>query len=199
MEKSVAYLFFGAPGSAKSTQSRCLKEDLIRNGHNVHIFNTGGSIRDLTKGRDSFLQRKIKNGLEEGLLLPSAIPISLWANAFIKFQSRGVKWICDGVARKPVEAGIFLKLCEFSEVDHVVAIFIDIPSEEIINRLKGRGRDDDDENTIAYRVKQYEEETRDSIRFMKEYGEYVTFLNIDGVGSVEEVHQRILEKTKSFI
>ena len=191
MKTSKAYLFLGPPGSAKTTQANLLTKELRSKGLDVCDFNTGRCIRELAESEDSLLKRKIKKSLTEGLILPSAIPISLWGHKFVNEHKADLQWVCDGIARKFIEAEIFINLCKFAEVDQMVVIFLNLEDEQIMERLKERGRVDDDSETVLYRIKQYRSETEKSIDFMSNYGEYIQFNTINAYGSIEEVHKRV--------
>ena len=72
-----------------------------------------------------------------------------------------------------------------------IAIVISAPAEEIFKRLAIRGRMDDAPDTIAHRLEVYKQETEPVLNYYRELG--VPVVEIDGVGTVGEVHDRIEE------
>lgn len=76
-------------------------------------------------------------------------------------------------------------------------IIIDVPREESIKRLSLRGRDDDQLENWNKKLDMYAER-------MPEYEamlnvKKVPVYHVDGVGSIEEVHDRISELYKKFV
>lgn len=74
-----------------------------------------------------------------------------------------------------------------------VAILIDISPEESMNRLLNRGREDDKPDLIKQRVELYYQET---MAVINEFDNLKRMVKIDGMGTEEEVFQRIEEIIK---
>jgi adenylate kinase len=66
---------------------------------------------------------------------------------------------------------------------------LDVPIEEVTERMKARGRDDDTDEGIARRLELYEQETRPVLDWFDERGLLVA---VDGLGSEAEITQRVL-------
>lgn len=62
-----------------------------------------------------------------------------------------------------------------------------------MDRLKGRGRFDDNNEDIEARLKWYETDVMPAINFYRDNPKY-NFLEIDGEQTIEKVHQDILSK-----
>ena len=68
-------------------------------------------------------------------------------------------------------------------------LFLDVPDDEIMERLKKRGRTDDDLEIVEKRLSIFREQTRPLIEY---YSDRNILSKINGVGSVEEVYSRII-------
>lgn len=72
-------------------------------------------------------------------------------------------------------------------------VYLTISDEELYDRLSKRAeiesRADDDGDVIKKRLAEYDENTKDSLAFFKEQG---TLKEVNGEGSIEEIHERIL-------
>jgi len=63
-----------------------------------------------------------------------------------------------------------------------------VPKDVLLDRLAGRGRQDDDELVIVKRLEQYDELTHPMAAYYQGRG---TLREIDGLGSPDEVFARI--------
>ena len=70
-----------------------------------------------------------------------------------------------------------------------VVIQIYVPLEELLRRLAGRGREDDNRAIVAERLKQFDELTRPLLEYYRERG---ILHRIDGVGKTEDVFAKIM-------
>ena len=67
-------------------------------------------------------------------------------------------------------------------------LFFEVDYEEIVKRLLGRGRADDNEETIRNRLRVYEEKTAPLIDYYDRKG---LLRKVKGTGAVDEIRQRI--------
>ena len=72
-------------------------------------------------------------------------------------------------------------------LDHVV--YIQLDDDEIVVRLRKRGRPDDLDDVIRHRLEVYRSETEPLVAY---YGARGLLRPVDGQGSVDEVHERVL-------
>ncbi|MDE0243128.1 MAG: nucleoside monophosphate kinase [Candidatus Kaiserbacteria bacterium] len=188
-----SYLFFGPPGSGKGTQ-RDLVESLLTERKSEWVsIETGQLLRDHVKSSDTMITRRLGDVMSQGGLVPSAFPITMWVNALTKTTASFEHIVIDGAGRKPLEAQILVELLLFLEGMHVNIFLLDVPDDEVIKRLLKRGREDDREEVIRDRIALYNDEiegTAASIKYLRDH-EHVHFCDIDGVGTVEEVHERV--------
>ena len=73
-----------------------------------------------------------------------------------------------------------------SHIGHVV--LIDVPADEVTRRLLARGRSDDNPDTLRNRIDTYTLRTEALIAFYEGRG---VLRRVDGVGSVDEVAERV--------
>lgn len=176
-------VIFGAPGSGKGTQS----ENLIQNYGLYHI-STGDVLRDHIK-RGTELGKIADSFISDGKLIPDDLMINILADVLDKHTDatrNGV--IFDGFPRT-IEQAKALKtmLAERgSQVDIVIGL--EVPEEELIDRLIKRGKDsgrsDDNLETIKKRLEVYHSQTSPLRDFYVAEGLYAT---IHGSGTVEGI------------
>jgi adenylate kinase len=94
-------------------------------------------------------------------------------------------FILDGFPRSVPQAEA---LWEASGDQIDLAVNLDVPLDEVMARMLGRGRDDDTEDAIARRLELYEDQTVPAIEWIGAKGRLVT---VDGLGSVDEVFARL--------
>lgn len=193
-----SYLFFGPPGSGKGTQKDLLESVLKKTNKPTAVIETGQLLRDYVEKKDTMIKEYLSKIMESGGLVPSAFPISTWVNKLMSEEEEFEHIIVDGAGRKLAEAKIILELLQFFQNPGIHIVFLDVPDEEVMERLLKRGRSDDKEDVIKYRLVKYKDEevgTMASINFLREH-EDVIFHDIDGVGPIEEVHKRVCSALK---
>ena len=189
-----SYLFFGPPGSGKGTQKGMLEDVLNAKKESLIVIETGQLLRDFVEKKDTEIKKYLSKIMESGGLVPSAFPITTWVNKLINEEKKFDHIIVDGAGRKLVEAKIIVELLHFFPNPNVHIVFLDVHDEEVMTRLLKRGRYDDKDHIIENRLEKYRDEevgTMASINFLKENKD-VTFHDVNGVGTEEEVHQRVI-------
>jgi adenylate kinase len=73
-------------------------------------------------------------------------------------------------------------------------VVFEVNEDELVERMLGRGRPDDTEETIRNRFKVYQEQTEP---LLEVYGERGLLVHVDGAGQVDEVTERILSALES--
>ncbi len=188
----------GRSGSGKGTQSALLKADLEKTGQKVFYFEAGERFRQFAaKGSYSgLLMSKVMN---EGLLLPSFLPVWNWANSFIENLTGEECLIMDGGLRLLNEAKMFNEALQFYNRIPAAFIYINTHPEEATKRLALRGRSDDaSTEKIASRMKWFEEEVLPVIEYYRTLPS-VKFIEIDGIGTIEEVADRIKSALADYL
>jgi len=180
-------VLLGAPGSGKGTQAARLREHL-----QVPHVSTGDLLRAAVKaGTPLGLQAKAV--MESGALVSDEIVLGMLEERLTAGDT-GNGFILDGYPRNLVQAnaldGLLSKLRQ--PVD--IAVQLDVDTELLIERIAGRakveGRADDTPDAVRNRLKVYNEATAPVVDYYRNAGRLAC---VDGVGSVDEVFQRILE------
>lgn len=185
-------VIFGAPGSGKGTQS----ENLIKNYGLFHI-STGEVLRDQIK-RGTDLGKTAESYISKGQLIPDDLMISILADILDNTPEAKDGVIFDGFPRTIEQAKALRTMLEKrgAKVDAVVGLHVD--EDELVKRLLKRGeesgRSDDNLETIKNRLNVYHSQTQPLQKFYEEGGEY---LAIEGMGTVEEIFDRIKAAIKA--
>ena len=180
-------VLLGAPGSGKGTQAARLKDHL-----QVPHISTGDLLRaEVAAG--SPLGLEAKEIMARGELVSDAILLGMLEDRFSRPDTRG-GFILDGYPRNLVQADAMGTLLERigQPMDH--AVFLDVPTELLVERIAGRakaeGRADDSPESVRTRLKVYDDQTAPVIDYYRQHGQLTV---VDGVGELDEVFTRILE------
>ena len=179
-------VLFGAPGCGKGTQS-----ELLEKKFGLSHISTGEIIRSQIKAQTP-LGVQMQEYISRGELAPDSIVIGMVENYLAEHQDiKGT--IFDGFPRNTYQAEQFdVMLAECGQkVD--VMLSLRVPDEELIKRLLLRGEvsgraDDANEEVIGNRIRIYKEQTEIVENYYSEQGKFVA---IDGVGTVEEIFERL--------
>ena len=178
-------VIFGAPGSGKGTQSARIVDK-----YGVSHISTGDVLRaEIKKGSE--LGKVAKGYIDQGQLLPDALIIDILASVLDSLKdSRGV--IFDGFPRTIPQAEALKKMLSERGQDVSVMLDLDVPEDELIDRLIKRGQEsgraDDNLETIKKRLTVYSEQTSPLKDFYKAEGKYQ---HINGVGSMDAIFDEI--------
>ena len=111
-----------------------------------------------------------------------------------KAEAEGFDVILDGYPRSKFQAEWMM--------DHMPekidgAIILEVPKEELYDRLALRGRDDDKEKeSIDRRFEIFEQNISEILPMLE--ARNIPIERVDGVGSIEEVTSRLVEIVKKF-
>ncbi len=172
-------IILGAPGSGKGTQSA-----EITKRFSLKHLSTGDMLRaEINSGSELGLAAKAV--MDEGNLVSDDIILGMVAEQ-LKNSEKGM--LFDGFPRTIAQAEGLDKLLaeEKSEISHVIEL--DIDTEEIVERMLARGRDDDNEDTIRNRLAVFNKQTAPLIEYYRSQNKLSTVL---GSGTVEEIFARI--------
>ena len=187
------YVLFGPPGAGKGTQAAAMVER-----YNLHHISTGDLLRkEIAAGTE--LGLKAKALIEDGRLVPDEVVEGMIESEFKSVK--GVKgFLLDGFPRTIAQAEALDAMLAKSgeEVTSVVSIMI--PDQMIIDRISHRaaieGRADDaDVEIIKHRIETYHQQTEPEIAYYQKNGKYN---EVDGVGTIEEVRDRIFALVDQF-
>lgn len=179
-------VLFGPPGAGKGTQS----ERLIEHYELIHL-STGDIFRANIKG-ETELGLLAKQYMDQGQLVPDEVTINmLRAEVLKKPDAKG--FIFDGFPRTQHQATALDELLRSMGTSINVMISLEVEEGELRERLRKRaefsGRiDDADPAIIQNRINVYNNETAPVKSYYEVQGKLKA---IDGIGSIDEITQRI--------
>lgn len=171
-------IFMGVAGAGKSVQGKMLADKI-----GLPWLSTGEFFRMLISGQDRL-------DMVAGKLLSDHDTITLVQKVFA-IVGTDQEFVLDGFPRTLPQADWLLSQVKHKQL-HVTAV-IQLKTDEhvVLERLLTRGRPDDTEEAVRQRFKEYQELTLPIIDEMKDFG--VRVIEIDGEGSVSEIHKQILD------
>lgn len=181
-------ILFGAPGCGKGTQAARIKEK-----YNINHISTGEVIRgEIARGTE--LGKSMQSYIESGRLAPDSIVIGMIRN-YLKEHRDAAGTIFDGFPRTTAQAEEFDRILAEDGESVNVMVYMDVPEEELVKRILLRGKDsgradDASEDVIRNRISVYRDQTAVVADHYDKHGKYAA---IDGVGSMDEVFDRICE------
>ena len=149
-------LFLGPPGAGKGTQAALLSEA------NSYLHLSTGELlrREIELNTD--LGRKVKDIMNKGELVSDQMVLEIVKKNLEK-DNKG--WILDGYPRNLSQVNSLNDVLLNINQPLEIVFFLDIPDEVLVKRLLMRGRKDDNEETIATRLKIYKETTEPLIEY----------------------------------
>lgn len=188
-------ILFGPPGVGKGTQAQ-----LLASAYNLHHISTGDMLRAAIVS-ESELGTLAKQYVESGGLVPDDIIIGLVKEVLVSEirphiaqEARERGFLLDGFPRTVEQAKALDELFTELKIDDVRVLSIDAPEEELVKRMLKRaeehGRADDTAEIFRTRLQVYHEQTEPVKGY---YDTTRDVLSVDGLGSVDEVTQRIMK------
>jgi len=177
----VRIVLLGPPGAGKGTQAVKLAESL-----DVPQISTGDLFRhNIDAGTTLGLQAK--QYLDAGDLVPASLTNAL-VDDRLNDADVAQGFILDGFPRSVEQAEALNAMLKRRGLKLDAVLEFRVPEDELVDRLKGRGRADDTEDVIRNRMKVYRDETAPLLDFYQ--GELHT---VDAVGTLDEVFARALQ------
>ena len=187
------YILFGPPGAGKGTQATAMVEK-----YNLHHISTGALLRkEIAAGTE--LGKLAKSLIENGNLVPDEVVEGMIENEFKSVQ--GVDgFLLDGFPRTTPQAVALDQILAKNSEEVTATVSIMIPDEMVMERIKGRalkeGRADDaSEEIINTRIATYHSQTEPLIEY---YTKAAKYHEIDGIGSIEDIRDRIFAVINKF-
>lgn len=176
----------GAPGAGKGTQA-----ERIAARYAIPAISTGSIFRaNIAEGTP--LGRQVQAIMDAGELVSDEITDAIVADRLGQ-PDAAQGWLLDGYPRNlgQVRALDDVLRGQGAEVDAVISLVVD--EDDLVARLLKRaeveGRSDDNEDTIRNRMRIYRTETAP---LLQTYGERGLVVEVDGVGSIDEVTDRVV-------
>ena len=179
-------VLFGAPGCGKGTQS-----ELLEKKFGLSHISTGEIIRSHIKAQTP-LGQQMAEYISRGELAPDSVVIGM-VEEYLN-QNKGIKGtIFDGFPRTTAQAEAFDKLLESMGDSVDIMIYMDVPEEELVQRILLRGKvsgraDDASEDVIRNRIEIYNQQTAVVADYYRQQGKYIA---VPSLGTIDEVFNRI--------
>lgn len=173
-------LFIGPPGAGKGTQAGRVADRL-----GIPHISTGDMFRHhVAAGTE--LGKQVKAIMEAGDYVPDSITVAMLKERIAEDDAAG-GFILDGFPRTIAQVEALDELIGEDGLDKVVLFRVD--NDVLVERMLARGRADDNEETIRNRLNVYEEQTAPLIDL---YGERGVLVEVDGVGEIDEITERVI-------
>jgi len=177
----VRVVLLGPPGAGKGTQAEKLAEKL-----GIPQISTGELFRrNIDEGTKLGLEAK--RYLDAGDLVPSDLTNQL-VDDRLSDPDAAKGFILDGYPRSLTQAEALHQMLERRGADIDAVLEFRVSQDELLQRLKGRGRADDTDDVILNRMKVYRDETAPLLEYYS--GQLKT---VDAIGSLDEVFARALQ------
>ncbi len=179
-------VLFGPPGAGKGTQAENIKEH-----YNLIHLSTGDIFRKNISESTS-LGVLAKSFIDKGELVPDEVTIQMLESEVNKHNDAN-GFIFDGFPRTTQQADALDKYLNRIGTEVTKMIALNVPEVELVKRLLNRGKasgrtDDQNEDVITNRIRVYEKNTAVLADF---YHAQSKLENVNGIGTVEEVTNRI--------
>lgn len=176
-------LIMGPPGAGKGTQAAMICEEF-----GVPHVSTGDLFRlNLTQG--TALGQEAKKYMDAGEYVPDSVTNGMVRERLKEADTKD-GFLLDGYPRTVAQVAELDGMLSSKPLDRVIELTAD--TDVVVERLLGRaieqGRADDTEDVIRRRLEVYEEQTAPLTELYKSRG---LLVQVDGLGSVEEVTARI--------
>ena len=174
-------ILLGPPGAGKGTQAEKLSEKL-----GVPQISTGELFRsNIDQGTELGLEAK--RYLDAGDLVPSDLTNKLVEDR-ISQPDAADGFILDGYPRSVEQAKALDEMLKNHNTKLDAVLEFAVSEQELLERLKARGRADDTEEVIHNRMQVYRDETEPLL----EYYSHNNLQTVDAVGALDEVFARAL-------
>ncbi|MCM1319610.1 MAG: adenylate kinase [Muribaculaceae bacterium] len=175
-------VIFGAPGSGKGTQSAKLIDE-----YSLYHISTGEVLRaEIASGSE--LGKLADSYISKGELIPDELMIRILDDILEKHLKDREGIVFDGFPRTIPQAEALTKLLKKHGTELHAVIGLEVPEEELIDRMikrgKETGRADDTPETIKNRLKVYHNQTAPLQQYYKDAGKYIP---VKGSGVVDEI------------
>lgn len=210
-------ILFGAPGVGKGTQAKLISSKL-----NIPHISTGDILRQSVKDKTE-LGKKAQEIMNKGDLVPDDIMIGIIQERLHKPDcTKG--FILDGFPRTVKQAIALDKLLKEMNIKNVSVVNLTADDNELVKRIGNRRackncgqifvlkdiegksncpncnakdsfylRDDDKEEVVRNRLNVFRKNTEPVLEY---YRKQKDIISIDGLGSINEVNKKVLEKLK---
>lgn len=180
-------VLLGPPGAGKGTQSAAIAEEF-----GIPHISTGDIFRANVKGGTP-LGEEAKGHMSRGELVPDSVVNRMVASR-LREPDAQPGFLLDGYPRTVRQACTLDGMLAMLDATLDAVLHFHVPDEELEARIAKRqaeqGRDDDDAAVFQRRMQEYREQTTDLIPHYRDLG---LLVDVDAVGTIDEVQDRVLE------
>lgn len=177
-------IFLGPPGAGKGTQSQ-----EIATSFGIPHISTGDILRQAV-AHQTELGKAAQTYMDKGELVPDSLILDLIRDRLTQPDAQQ-GWILDGFPRNLSQAQFLDDLLNTIGVDYDAVVNLEVPDQVLIDRLVGRGRNDDTKEVIKNRLVVYREQTAPVVGF---YQDLQKLMSVNGNQALEDVTEDIYRK-----
>lgn len=179
-------LIMGPPGAGKGTQAAIIGEH-----YGIPAISTGNIFRLAITNRTK-LGERIKRIIADGGYVPDSLSVQVVVDRLKEEDAKG-GWLLDGFPRTLGQVQALDEELDAHGFTLKAVVSLTADEDAIVDRMLKRaeieGRPDDNEETIRNRMEVYHEQTDPLLDIYRERG---LLVEVDGMGSVDEVSERLL-------
>ena len=180
--KKLRIVILGRQGSGKGTQ--CLR---LAELYGVIHISTGDMLRSAVESQ-SELGKKAKEIMDAGDLVSDEIINAIVSERIEKKDVSENGFVLDGYPRTASQAQALEGELLAKGLKLDLALNLEVPVEEVTQRMLDRSRADDTEEAIKRRLEIYENETTPLLKWFEDRN---NLLVVDGLGPEDEVFSRL--------
>lgn len=173
-------VMLGPPGAGKGTQAVRIAESV-----GVPHVATGDMLREAVAAGTK-LGRQAQEIMSRGDLVPDDLVIAMLMERISRDDAMA-GFILDGFPRTVGQAEALEDRMGTDGIDHVVSL--DVPEDELVERMLSRGRSDDTEDTVRNRLVVYRAQTEPLVGYFSGRG---ILRSIDGYQTPDGVFDTIM-------
>ncbi|KAL3076838.1 hypothetical protein niasHT_033740 [Heterodera trifolii] len=168
----------GGPGCGKGTQC----ERIVEKFGFTHL--SSGDLLRVEVASGSLLGKQLKATMDAGGLVPLDTVLAIVKAAMLKKRESSNGFLIDGYPREVTQGERF----EQEIQSPVLVVYFEASDETLIKRLMGRGRSDDNAETIKNRLHTFVESTKPVV---DHYGKQGKLVKIAAEGSVDDIFSEV--------
>lgn len=188
--KNLRIVILGRQGSGKGTQ--CLR---LAELYGVIHISTGDMLRSAVESQ-SELGKKAKEIMDAGDLVSDEIINAIVSERIEKKDVSENGFVLDGYPRTASQAQALEGELLAKGLKLDLALNLEVPVEEVTQRMLDRSRADDTEEAIKRRLEIYENETTPLLKWFEDRN---NLLVVDGLGPEDEVFSRLTDVIEGVI
>ncbi len=189
-KSAIAFSMFGPPGCGKGTQAALIQERL-----GYKHASTGDMFREEIRLQNP-KALEAQDIMQRGELVPDQLIRDMlydFLKGILEASEHLKGFILDGFPRTLSQAELLEGLLNDLNLRFPGVIYLEVPEDIVIQRLKLRGEDgeqrpDDNEEVILERMKVYKDKTYPLLDYFESRN---LIHRIDGVGTIEDIYCRL--------